>query len=548
MTTSTWIVPVLIVGGGPVGLSTSILLSRHGIRSLLVERHRGTALHPKVRGSNVRTMEIFRPLGVEEPLRAAALPPEQLRSSVWLTSLAGAELSRMRMGYDPELYDQYSPTLPCGCAQDELESVLLSHATTYRHGELLFGHELTSFCQDSSGVTASMVDRTTGVETTVRASYLIAADGASSGVRCALGTPMPGPVLSHRISILFRADLGGLVDGKRSLLYWINNPEVSGLFLAVDNADRWNFHLAYYPESGETVDEFTDDRCIDIVRKAAGVPDLPVKIVSKLPWTMAAQVAERFQIGRVFLAGDAAHVMPPTGGYGMNTGIQDVHNLAWKLAGMLSGWAASELLDTYEAERLPVARFNTEHALINAVETDREGGRPVAARFQGIGIALGFSYDSPAVVPDGSSPPEVGDPVAEYVPTGRPGSRAPHVWLQRNGERISTLDLFERSFVLLSGPQGEAWCDGGERVARALGIPLESYAIGPNANLIDTEGDWVRTYQVEHDGAVLVRPDGHVAWRSRTCVADPPGVLADVLRAILGLGHASNVTTSRCSA
>ncbi|GAC1520931.1 MAG: FAD-dependent monooxygenase [Chloroflexota bacterium] len=516
-------VPVLIVGGGPTGLCASILLSRHGIRSLLIERHAHTAQHPKVRGESARTMEIFRPWGIEQTLRGASLPPDQLRNTVWLTTLAGPETDRVTIGYDPALYHSNSPTFPCGCAQDTLEPTLLAHARTYPQAEFLFNHELISFDQDDAGVRATVVDHDTGEEKRVHASYLIGADGASSLVRQSLGIPMPGPVLTHLISILFRADLARFVEGRQSLIYRINNPQITGFFVAVDNADRWNFHVAYHPESGETVDSFTEGRCTDIVRQATGVPDLQVRAIHALPWSMAAQVAEQFRRQRVFLAGDAAHVMPPTGGYGMNTGIADVHNLAWKLAGVLSGWASAHLLDTYETERLPVARFTTQQALINAQEM-QSGNHAVVARYQGIGVALGYSYDLGAIVPDGSAPTEAGDPVMEYIPTARPGSRAPHVWLQEGAERLSTLDLCERSFVLLS--PGHAWCAAAEQAASGLGVPVHARVVHDDS--------WARLYEVSDGGAVLVRPDGHVAWRVTGSMEADAHVIECVLNRVLG--------------
>lgn len=526
-------IPVLIVGGGPTGLCASILLSRHGIRSLLIERHAHTAEHPKVRGESARTMEIVRPWGIEQTLRAASLPPDQLRNTVWLTTLTGRETHRVTIGYDPALYRSHSPTFPCGCAQDTLEPTLLAHARTYPEAELLFNHELISFDQDDAAVTATVFDHDTGDEKLIQASYMIGADGASSVVRQSLRIPMPGPVLTHLISILFRADLARFVEGRQSLIYRINNPQITGFFVAIDNADRWNFHVAYHPESGETVDSFTEDRCIDIVRQAVGVPDLPVQSINTLPWSMAAQVAEQLRRGRVFLAGDAAHVMPPTGGYGMNTGIADVHNLAWKLAGVLSGWASADLLDTYETERLPVARFTTQQALINSQEM-QSGNHGVVARYQGIGVALGYSYDGGAIVPDGTAPPTVSDPVMEYIPTARPGSRAPHVWVQEGAERFSTLDLFERSFVLLSA--SHAWCAAAEHAVSGHGVPVHARVVNDDT--------WVRLYEVSDGGAVLVRPDGHVAWRVTGSMEPDAHVIECVLNRVLGFRNSAERSVS----
>jgi hypothetical protein len=246
---------------------------------------------------------------------------------------------------------------------------------------------------------------------------------------------------------------------------------------------------------------------------------------------MAAQTAERFRAGRVFLAGDAAHLIPPAGGYGMNTGIQDAHNLAWKLAGVLAGWAGPSLLDTYEAERQPVARFVTEQALLNL----RQPGRP--EQYATLGLALGVSYDSAAAVPDGTPAPEIGNPVTDYVPAARPGSRAPHAWLRRDGARISTIDLFDTDFTLLAATSGQRWRDAAAMAARDLGVPLAAYTIGVGGDLGDEQGTWTQTYGIGPDGAVLVRPDGHVAWRSVAALTEPQAELVRALHAILGLAR-----------
>jgi putative polyketide hydroxylase len=241
-----------------------------------------------------------------------------------------------------------------------------------------------------------------------------------------------------------------------------------------------------------------------------GIPDLAVTIRSVLPWVIGQEVAEQFRIGRVFLAGDAAHVIPQTGGEGMNVGIHDVHNLAWKLAAVLSGWAGPSLLDSYEAERLPAARFVGERALLNAAQP----GRPES--FSNEGQVLGIAYQSAAVVPDGTASPEVADPVADYIPTARPGHRAPHVWLERAGKRMSSLDLFDTTFVLLAGPANRGWCRAAQALAGDLGVPLRAHVVGEGGDLDDPARAWAQAYDVEPDGAVLVRPDGYVAWRNRS--------------------------------
>jgi putative polyketide hydroxylase len=522
-------VPVLIVGGGPVGLCTSLLLSRLGVLSLLVERHPATSIHPRARGLSVRTMELLRTWGLEHEVRDAGRSLENSTDVVWAESLAGPEKRRVAaLGRGGDI-QSVSPTSGCACAQDELEPVLLAKAQGYGVGSIVFGHELLGFEPGAAQVTATVREIGTGREMTVRAAYLVAADGAPSGVREALGVARRGPgILSQQVSIYFDAPLGGLVTDRPAVLYYVENAAIRGVFAAVDNADRWAFNLARPPDWNQSSAEIPAGRCVELVRLAAAVPDLPVRLLAVLPWDMAAQTAERFRAGRVFLAGDAAHVIPPSGGHGLNTGIQDAHNLAWKLSGVLAGWAGPSLLDTYEAERLPVARFVTEQALLNL----RQPGRP--EQYATLGLTLGVSYDSAAVVPDGTPAPEVANSVTDYVSVARPGSRAPHAWLRRNGERISTIDLFDTEFTLLAGPSGQRWRDAAAKTARELGVPISPCTVGQGGDLADEDGTWAQLYGIGSDGAVLVRPDGYVAWRSAAADTEPQAELIRVLHSTLG--------------
>jgi hypothetical protein len=276
------------------------------------------------------------------------------------------------------------------------------------------------------------------------------------------------------------------------------------------------------------------------------VPDLDVKILGIDPWVAAAEVAERYRVGRVFLAGDAAHHMPPTGGFGLNTGVQDAHNLAWKLAAVLEGWACPDLLDTYEVERRPYGQFVTRQCLETAWSMGRgpqtssaSSTAPKLARpefHNELGMIFGACYGSCVVIPDGSELPEVANPVTDYVPCARPGSRAPHIWLERDGRRVSTHDLIGMCFTLFAGARGEPWRDAARAAASALSIPIGAFTIGPGADIADPQDAWMSAYGVGRDGAVLVRPDGHVAWRSRSGVARPRHELESAFRAMLGRG------------
>jgi putative polyketide hydroxylase len=526
-------IPVLIVGGGPVGLSASLLLSRHGVQSLLVERHPGTSVHPKARGLNVRTLELFRVWGLEPAVRAAASALDRAVDVVWAPTLVAAETRRSPYGGAGELLQIDSPTTSVGCAQDKLELVLLEAARSYGLGELRFGQELSTLNQDGDGVRATIIDRVSGEATSIRADWLIAADGAQSTVRSMLGIHMLGPgALFHRMGIYFRADLSEIGASRPALLYLVTPPEGSGVLAPVNLADLWLYMAPYHPEDGERVENFDEERCVQLVRGAVGIDDLAVEVLSVLPWSGAAAIAQHFRDGRVFLAGDAAHLIPPTGGQALNVGIQDVHNLAWKLAGVLEGWADTALLDTYEAERHPFAQSVIDDATQNATAGS---GAPRQEQFSNRGRVLGVSYNSPAIVPDGTDLPAVANPVVDYVPAARPGSRAPHMWMSRDSQHISTLDLFDSGFVLLTGPMGEAWRLAAEEVVKRLRVPIRCYSVGPSDDLVDSSGAWLSLYGIGPDGAVLVRPDGHVAWRTQSVDADPAARLATAVRHILCL-------------
>ncbi len=533
-------VDVLIAGGGPVGLAASILLSRAGVASLLVERHPATSIHPKARGINPRTMEIFRQCGVEADVRAAGLAPEKSRFIVWSRSLAGQELERRVPGRSrPEILEMTS-VLRCLCAQDDLEPVLRRHAEALAPNALRFGTELVGFEQETGHVAATLRDGSG--ERRVRARYLIAADGARSRVREALGIAMQGtPALYRSINVLLRADLTPWTAHRPAALYFVEQPGLKATFLTINGVNRWGFLVNNLPVD-DAADEYTPERCLALVRQAAGVPDLDAEILGAVPWTAAALVAEHYRRGRVFLAGDAAHHMLPTGGFGLNTGVQDVHNLAWKLAAVLQGWAGSALLDSYEDERLPYGRAITEQSLVNARSLGRGTPESAAASaaaglarpefLNELGMIFGAAYESSAVVPDGTLPVKVANPVTDYVPSARPGGRAPHVWLARASTSLSTLDLFGSRFVLLAGPSGRPWCDAARTAAADLAIPIDAFTVGPAGDLDDPDNRWCQTYGTEPDGAVLVRPDGHVAWRTPSLTPDPHTTLTTTLRTL----------------
>ena len=522
------------------------MLSRHGVPSLLVERHPGTAIHPKARNIHARTMEIFGQYGVEPAVQEAALPPDETRLLIWAESLAGREIERRVMAASTDQTLALSPSHQCFCAQDDLEPVLRRYAEGLGPGTLRFSTELVALEQSPDGVAARLVDRRDGAEQVIRARYVVAADGADSGVRRALGIGMTGREAAYQsVNILLRADLRPWTADRPAALYFIQSPRMQATFLTINARDRWGFLVNDLDRYGLHGADFTPELAVQFVREAVGAPDLPVEILGIQPWTASAQVADQFCVGRIFLAGDAAHCLPPTGGFGMNTGIQDVHNLAWKLAGVLDGWAGPTLLETYQAERLPVGRARTEQSLVNALSMGRGVSaeatvppRSVTARpeyLNELGLIFGDVYQSTAVIPDGTPPPTVANPVTDYVPNARPGSRAPHLWLKdQRGERRSPHQLCAGRFALLAGPDGAVLGGQARRAAARLGLPFEAWTIGPGGDLADPTGAWPELYGVGPTGAVLLRPDGYVAWRTPAAAQDAAPDPGEALETVLG--------------
>ncbi|MFI9254224.1 FAD-dependent oxidoreductase [Streptomyces sp. NPDC053069] len=541
-------VPVLVVGGSLVGLSLSLFLGRLGVRHMLVERHSGTSIHPRGRGNNVRTMELFRVAGIEPDIKTAASLLADNHGILQTPTLAGDAGEWLFREIDPGGgLARFSPTSWCLCSQNDLEPVLLDGARALG-GDLRYFHELESFAQDAEGVTAYVRDRDSDGLYTVRADYLVAADGPRSPVRNRLGIGQSGPGdLFANVSVTFRSKLlADVVGDRRFICCYLTDPEADGALLPVDNKERWVFHAPWHPEHGETLEEFTEERLTRHIRRAVGVPDLDVEVTGKASWRAAERVAERYRHDRVLLAGDSAHEMSPTGAFGSNTGIQDAHNLAWKLSAVLDGWAGPGLLDTYDTERRPVALATSARASARSVEHSHPGFAPAPGIGGGkrggiLNVVLGYRYPQGAVV--GADPDQPVVPDALRL-AGEPGSRAPHMWLRRAGERISTLDLYERSLVLLSDAStraGAAWRAAALRIAETDGVRFEAHRIGgagAEAELTydGPDGDWAGAHGTTAEGAVLVRPDGFVAWRAMDAAPDPEAALRKVLGALLRRG------------
>ncbi len=495
--------PVLVVGGGTVGLCAAAFLHAQGVPTVLVERHPGTSVLPRARIVNVRSMELLRGLGLEAIVRATpgsvfAERPLAIRAE----TLAGPEISRVER-QPAAVAERYSPGGAALIDQNVLEPLLFKYLVD-KSVDLRFSTELVSFEADVDGVTALLTDRAAARDYRLRCQYLIAADGHRSGIRRSLGIefPMRGSI-SHVVTMIFEADLTGPLAERPVSLCYLNNPEPGTLLTPFDSADRWVLMVPYHPESGESATNFSENCCLRLIDDAVGLP-VSARLVPPLPgsdrlvlsWELGSRVAASYRSGRVFLVGDAAHVMPPSGGFGANTGIAEAHNLAWKLAAVLRGAAGDALLDSYERERRPIAEATCASA--NGVLRSRHSGRvpPVDP----LAVALGYSYG------------RQGGSVFQQPSalSGEPGTRAPHVVLERAGEPISTLDLFGPDWMVLTGSSNTA------ASARAAGI--DALCVG--VDLRDVTGCWAATFGIRPDGAVLVRPDGFIGWRTDSVATD----------------------------
>ena len=529
-----------------MGLAAALFLAHHGVPALAVERRAGLSIHPRALGIGARTVEIFRQVGLEDPVLAVGGRLAGGRGRISVATLADADWTSLSAaasgGSDPGV--ALSPVQGGRCSQDLLDEILLAAARA-RGAEVRFGAEVIAIEQDAAGVTATLAGRDGGTAQQIRADYLIVADGAGGALREALGVPASSPTARETpglgnaiVNILFRADLRAITRGHEFFTGILANPVIPmGMLMAIDGRERWVLHVPFDPARGETAEDFTPERCRELVRRGAigelpaGMPEVPVEILSILPWRVAARLAGRFRAGRVFLAGDAAHVVPPTGGFGLNSGVADAHNLAWKLAWTLRGEAGPALLDSYDAERRPVAGFTMEQALLRLARPDLHWDPSRTTEREALGIAndlvvhLGYRYDSPVLL--GAEPmPSLHDLARDL--DGTPGSRVPHAWLEREGRRVSTLDLGGSGFALLGGPSAQGWCAAAER----LGLPAFSIASEPAG---DSGRAWHLAAGVGDEGALLVRPDGFVAWRARSAAtAEAGAALAGALRTTNG--------------
>ena len=509
--------PVLIVGGGPIGLALAADLGRRGVAAVLVERNENRLGPAKMLEVSVRTMEFCRQLGIAEKVRNWGFPLDWPLDSAFVTDLAGYEIGRVRTPALGAAADSpFSPERGRPCPQTWFDPILQDCARSHPQIELRHQVALESFTQDPDGVTATLRDQRSGATETLRAGYLVGCDGFASTVRERLGIAIRGePHLDWSMTVYLRIpDLFALCDKEKAFRYVFVGPEGTWSFLSiVDGKDLWRLQFVDVdPRRLQSMD------IPALVRRCMG-RDIPYRIEDKSLWERKRTVAERFSEGRVFLAGDAAHAHPPNGGLGMNTGIQDAFDLGWKLAALLQGWGGPALLDSYDRERRPASaraaamslsnyrrlRSAAPHAEICAPTPAGEAARrEVGARLEEenekswhpVGVHLGYIYHpSPIVVPDGTRQPA--DDTIGYAPTAFPGARAPHAWL---GDGRSILDLFGAGFVLLAF--ADVPTEALETAAAARGVPLTVHRIA----VPEIAGLYGRAL-------VLVRPDGHVAWR-----------------------------------
>jgi 2-polyprenyl-6-methoxyphenol hydroxylase-like FAD-dependent oxidoreductase len=531
-------VPVLVVGAGPVGLALAGDLGWRGVQCRLIEKTDGSIYQPKMDMVGVRTMEFCRRWGIVEWVENSPYPRDYPQDNVWLESLTGVEFGREPMvSKNEERYPPQSPQKRERCPQDMFDPILRRFASQFSEVTLSYRTELVDLGEGERGVTARLRNLETGLEETVSADYLVGTDGAASVVREKLGIPMHGEsVLTYTTNVIFKCrHLPSLHDkGKAYRFIFIGREGTWLTIVAIDGADRWRMSII----GDKSKRQVPESEIRELIVRAMGKP-FEFEIESIMPWTRRELVAESYGTDRVFLAGDACHLMSPTGGFGMNTGIADAVDLAWKLDAAVKGWGGPNLLRSYGIERKPVAERAVKEASGNlgrmlaarktappeiAFEAGPEGE---AARKQygdwytevmkrewySIGIHLGFDYyHSPVICPDGSSAPP--DEVSHYKQTGRPGHRAPHVWLQ-DGQSI--LDLFGRGYVLLCFTAADG--EGFSKAASRRGVPLAVVELGGEKTARSLYGaDYV-----------LVRPDGHVAWRGDTLPEDA-GRVIDIVR------------------
>ncbi len=523
-------VDVVIVGAGPTGLTAARLCRRLGRSAIVLEARDGPRREPAAHVVNARTFEIWRQVGVPmDEVMAHALPPDEAGLVHFVTALGGDVVGSLPFERQGDEMLGVTPTPLRNLSQHRIEPILLDPGLDVR-----YGHSFTDLAETSDGVAVDVEGPDGSYR--IRASYVLGADGAASAVRRRLGIAMDGPrAIQSFVMIHLAADFRSLAGPEPGVLYFLVDPVAGGTFVSHGIDREWVYMHGWDPDL-ESIDDFDDDRCRSLIRDAIADPDVEFDVLGASTWHMSAQVAQRYRSGRAFLVGDAAHRFPPTGGLGLNSGVADAHNLVWKLAAVLDGWADERILDTYEAERQPVARFNCEQSLTNAIrlaevprafgftepgrrtreameevleDPERRAGVEAAVTAQAthfdlLGLQLGHSYDGPLVVPDGSAPPTVADPVRDYAPSSRPGGRLPHGWVESG---VSTLDLVDVAVPTVLVP------DEGAAPGLDDGPPTHVRHVPRQV--------WTETFGAPDGVCLVVRPDQHVAYRGPSDGAAP---------------------------
>lgn len=576
---------VMVIGTGPAGSAMAALLATQGVETFIVNRYRWLAKTPRAHITNQRTMEVLRDLGkdVEAEAYMHATNQDLMGENVFCVSLAGEELGRMKSwGKHPHMRAEHhlsSPTFMNDLPQTFMEPLLFKTACS-RGAQARMSCEYVSHVQDKDGVTVTVKDRLTGKDFTVRCKYLIGADGGNSLVAEHAGLPFEGKMgVGGSMNILIKADLSKYVAHRPSVLYWVMQPgaDVGGIGMGVVRMVRpWNEWLIIWGyDINQPPPEVSDDFAKSVCHQLIGDSTVPIEVIGTSTWTVNNMYATHMQKDRVFIMGDAAHRHPPSNGLGSNTSIQDAFNLAWKMALVLKGKAALKLLETFSQERAPIAKQivsranksigefgpifqalgmdgGVDHAKIqrnmdarcdtgDRAEAQREALRKAIAfkkyEFDCHGVEMNQRYASTAVIADGTKAP--GDDIdmeLHYVPTTHPGARIPHVWVfDHAGKQHSTLDITgQGAFTLITSIGGEAWIDAAKKLAKAIGITINTHVIGPRRDFEDHTGDWARAREITDSGCLLVRPDQHVAFRAMKASAHAEKELASALTSILG--------------
>lgn len=580
-------VPVLVVGGGVAGLTASILLSLQGVDSLLVSAAPTTSDLPKAHVLHQRTMEILRDAGIADAVYERGTPPENMTHAGWYVEGDGdrergrcvAKVELWGAGGNNPAWLAASACRPANLPQMRLEPLLKERAEELAPGRVLFGHEVIGFQPEDSGVITSVRDGSTGSALRVRSDYLLGCDGGRL-IGPSLGIGVEGVNdIARMVSVHLSADLSGRVTDPEVLLRWLWLPETGvGATLLPMGPDHWGPRseewVVHTTPVADTAEVPGDDAVLADVRGILGIGEQDLRVHRISRWTMGGSVADRFRHGRVFLLGDAAHRFPPTGGYGLNSAVQDAQNLAWKLAAVLRGDADEALLDSYEPERRRVTARTVQQAMNNIVNHLRAiealgmgpgtapednwealrrlwSGRPEDAEFRdsvlgivasqsmefnALNLEYGYAYESEAVIPDGSPEPPNPDPIRNYQPGTRPGHPLPHALLEdRDGHRFPIMDLARPGRFLLIAGEDDGWTAAATELGERLNLPLDVLRIGHvTGDYQDPRSTWIAQRGVTASGAVLVRPDRFIAWRSHDAVQDPGAELTEVFTRVLG--------------